>query len=131
MATQILNLPLLSFTMTVATNEDWLDSWSYLDPSGSPLTFAGLTLNMMIRSTLGSVTPPVIASTAATVAGLSVNGAIVTGGVGGNVLSLRIARATMGSVVPGPYVFEVQAQGDGQTRTIATGAVIVVQGIVR
>lgn len=131
MATQILNLPLLSFPMTVATNEDWLDSWAYLDPSGSALTLAGLTLNMMLRPTPASFNSPVIASTATTVASLPVNGAIITGGVGGNVLSLRILRATMGSVVPGTYVFEVQAQGDGQTRTIATGAVTIVQGIVR
>ena len=131
MATRILAVPLLSFSMTVGTNEDWLDSWAYLDASGSPISLAGLVLNMMVRSSPGDAEAPVIASTAATVAGLAVSGNIVTGGTGSNVLSLQIPRSTMLRLAPGAYVFEVQAQGDGDTRTIATGAVTVMQGIVR
>jgi hypothetical protein len=130
-ATQILALPLLSFGMTVGTNEDWLDSWVYVDTSSNPISLAGLVLNMMVRPTPDDAYAVVVASTAASVAGLSVNGTIVAGGIGGNVIALRIPYATMLRVAPGAYVFEVQAQGDGETRTIAAGAVTVIQGVVR
>lgn len=131
MTTQILNLPLLSFSMMVGTNEDWLDSWAYLDASGNPISLAGLVINFEVRPSAASTTASVIASTASTVAGLVVNGAVVVGGAGGNVLALDIPLATMLRLAPGSYVFEAQAQGDGVTRTISSGTVNVVQGVVR
>lgn len=117
--------------MTVGTNEGWLDSWAYVDALGNPISLAGLVLNMMVRPTPGDAYAVVVASTVATVAGLSVNGNIVTGGMGGNVIALQIPYATMLRVAPGAYVFEVQAQGDGETRIVARGTITVVQGVVR
>lgn len=131
MATQILNLPLLQFSMTVGTNEDWLDSWAYVDANGNAISLAGLVLNFEVRPSAVSANVVVVASTAATVNGLPINGAVSSGGVGGNVAALGIPQATMRLLVPGSYVFEMQAQGDGDTRTIASGTVTVNLGVVR
>ncbi len=131
MATQILNLPLLQFSVLVGNNEDWLDTWAYVDASSNPISLAGLTINFEVRLTASSANADVVASTAATVAGLPVNGAVIVGGVGGNVAALQIPQTWMKRLVPGAYVFEMQAQGDGVTRTIASGTVAVAQGIVR
>lgn len=132
MATQILNLPLLSFSMTVGTNEDWVDSLgAYLDGSGNALSLAGCTLNFEMRPTAASTSAPVIASTASTVASLPVNGSVVVGGAGSNVPGLSVPLATMQKVPQGVYVAELQAFGDGLTRTIGSYVITVVQGIVR
>ena len=131
MPTQIRNLPCLSFGMIVGNNEDWLDSWEYLDPSSAPISLAGLTLNFMVRPAANSSSASVIASTAASVAGLPVNGTVVVGGAGNSVAALNIPRAFMLGRAAGAYVFELQAAGDGVTRTIATGPASVVEGIVR
>lgn len=129
MATQILNLPLLSFAMTVGTNEDWLDSWAYIDASGLPLTLDGMTFALMVRPTPSDPNPLIVASTGqATVRGLSANGALTAGG---NVLAVSVPQTWMQRVVAGVYVFEVQAQGDGVARVVARGALTVIQGIVR
>lgn len=131
MATQILNLPLLQVPMVVGNNEDWLDSWAYLDANGNPISLAGLVLNFEVRPAASSNMAPVIASTAAAVNGLPVNGTILVGGAGGNVVALQVPRATMQGLAAGSYVHELQAQGDGVTRTIAEGTVAVNQGVVR
>ena len=59
------------------------------------------------------------------------NGSISTGGAGSNVAALAIPKATVRRLSPGDYVFEVQASGDGLTRTIANGPVTVEAGVVR
>lgn len=130
--TQILNLPILTFPMTIANNEDWTDGWAYLDVSGNPISLAGLTLVMMLRATAADATAHVIAaSVSGLVNGLPQNGAISSGGDGLNVVALAIPRATVLTLAPGDYVFEVQATGEGLTRTIADGPVTVNQGVVR
>ena len=129
MATQILNLPLLSFDMVVTTNEDWLDSWAYVDASGNPVSLAGLVLNFALKPSPVGVTASVLASTATSNGGLPVNGSVIVGGAGGNVAGLNIPRALMQRIASTAYVFELQAQGDGVTRTIATGTATVNRGL--
>lgn len=130
--TQILNLPLLSFPVTIANNEDWTDSWAYVDVSGNPISLAGLTLAMMLRSKATAPTVLIVASSVSgAVNGLPQNGTITSGGLGLNVVALAIPRATVSTLLVGDYVFEVQAAGDGLTRTIAMGPVAVEAGVVR
>lgn len=130
--TQILNLPTLMFPMTIANNEDWTDAWAYLDVSGDPISLAGLTLVMMLRARATDATAQVIASSVSgPVNGLPQNGAISSGGTGLNVVALAIPKTTTATLAPGDYVFEVQATGEGLTRTIANGPVTVEAGVVR
>lgn len=130
--TQILNLPLLTFPVTIANNEDWRDSWAYIDASSNPISLAGLTLVMMVRKI---ATDPVLRLVASSVSGAVVGsvptGSITTGGTGLNVVALAIPKTAVSTLQAGAYVFEVQATGDGLTRTIATGTVTVNQGVVR
>ena len=130
--TQILNLPLLSFAMTIANNEDWTDAWAYLDASGDPISLAGLTLTMMLRARAEDATVQIIASSVSgDVNGLPQNGSIASGGDGLNVVALSIPKASVSTLSPGSYVFEVQANGEGLTRSIAKGPLTVNQGVVR
>lgn len=130
--TQILNLPLLSFAMTITNNEDWTDSWAYIDVSSNPISLAGLTLVMMVRK---QAADPVLCLAASSVSGAVVGavptGSISTGGDGLNVVALAIPKTAVMTLQAGGYVFEVQATGDGITRTIASGPVTVNQGVVR
>lgn len=130
--TQILNLPLLTFPVTIANNEDWTDSWAYIDVGSNPISLAGLTLTMMMREATNGAEAKVIASSVSgPVYGQPQNGVVSSGGVGLNVLALAIPRAAVSTLAAGDYVFEVQATGEGITRTIATGPVTVNQGVVR
>ena len=130
--TQILNLPLITFAMTIANNEDWTDAWAYLDVSGNPISLAGLTLTMMLRARAGDEEVQIIASSVSgPVNGLPQNGSLSSGGAGLNVVALAIPKAAVSTLAAGAYVFEVQATGDSLTRTIATGPVTVNQGVVR
>lgn len=130
--TQILNLPLLNFPVIIANNEDWTDSWAYIDVASNPISLAGLTLTMMLRK---QAIDPVLCLAASSVSGAIVGsvptGVISTGGAGLNVVALAVPRAAVITLAAGDYVFEVQATGEGVTRTIATGPVTVNQGVVR
>ena len=130
--TQILNLPLLTFPVTIANNEDWTDAWAYLDAQGGPISLAGLTLIMMVRK---QAADPVLCLAASSVSGSIVGsvptGAIATGGADLNVVALAIPKLATETLAAGNYVFEVQATGESITRTIATGPVTVNQGVVR
>ena len=132
MATRILDLPLLSFSATIQNNEDWTDAWAYVDAAAAPIPFTGLTLVMMARYRASDPTAQIVAaSVAGDVGGVFQNGLITIGGDGQNVVALAIPKSTTARLAPGDYVFEVQATGDGITRTIATGPLTVNQGIVR
>jgi hypothetical protein len=132
LVTQILNLPLLTFPVTIANNEDWTDSWAYIDASSNPISLAGLTLVMMVRK---QAADPVLylaaSSVSGTIGGPLPAGSIVTGGDGLNVVALSISKTLVSTLAAGTYVFEMQATGEGVTRTIATGPLLVNQGIVR
>lgn len=129
MATQILNLPLASFTMTAGTNEDWLDGLgAYVDVGGNPIPLDGLVLNFQMRPQGDSFTAPLNASTAATVYGMPLSGVVIAAG---NVVALSFARTVMLRVAPGVYDAEMQAVGDGLTRTIGRYTVTVVEGVLR
>ena len=130
--TQILNLPLLTFPVTIANNEDWTDSWAYVDATSSPISLAGLTLIMMLREATNGAEAKIIASSVSgPVYGQPQNGSVSSGGDGLNVLALAIPKSVVTTLLAGDYVFEVQATGEGITRTIASGPVTVNQGVVR
>ncbi|SFM82767.1 hypothetical protein [Methylobacterium pseudosasicola] len=130
--TRILDLPLLKFAMVIANNEDWTDAWTYVDEADAPISLAGITLTMMLRTIADDPTVQIVAaSVSGLVNGLPQNGSVVSGGDGLNVVALSIPKVSVGKLSAGEYVFEVQASGDGQTRNIATGPVTVNQGVVR
>lgn len=118
--------------MTIGNNEDWTDSWAYIDASSNPISLAGLTLVMMVRKQATDAVVCLLASTASgPINGLPQSGSIATGGVSLNVVALDVPKASVATLLPGSYVFEVQATGDGVTRTIAQGALMVQAGVVR
>jgi hypothetical protein len=130
--TQILNLPLLSFSVSTGTNEDWTDAWAYVDAEGDPISGAGITLNMMLRRAAVDREAQVVASSVSgPLDGLPLNGSLSWGGVGLNVITLAIPEATMEQIPAGTYVGEVQAAAEGYTKTIAVMGVEIVQGVVR
>lgn len=130
--TQILNLPLLSFPMTIGNNEDWTDSWAYIDASSNPISLAGLTLVLMVRKQATDAVVYLLASTVSgPINGLQQSGSITIGGDGLNIVALEIPKASVATVLPGAYVFEVQAMGDSLTRTVAQGALTILAGVVR
>jgi hypothetical protein len=130
--TQILNLPLLAFSVSTGTNEDWTDAWAYADASGNPISGAGITLNMMLRRAADDPEAQIIASSVAgTLNGLPLNGSLSWGGTGMNIITLAIPDTTMAVIAPGSYVAEVQAVAEGYVKTIAAIDVTIVQGVVR
>ena len=128
MTTRIFDLPCLNFTMTAGNNEDWRDSWPYLDAAGSPISLAGIALDFVLWSTAtGSIV--IAASTGTSVGSLPLNGKIISGGIVTNVAGLRIPRATMQRLAAGSqYNHETQARADGMTKTIARGGVVILWG---
>jgi hypothetical protein len=116
----------------IFNNEDWTDSWDYEDASLSPISLQGLTLIMMVRKTAGDTNIELAAANDSSIDFGSVpTGVIATGGTGLNVLALAISKGVIKNLEAGPYVFEVQATGDGITRTIANGPLTVNQGVIR
>lgn len=96
--TPILNLPLLTF----AKNEDWLDAQAYIDAESNPISLAGLTLTMMLRTRATDSTVQVIASSVSgLVNGLPQNGSISSGGAGLNVVRLAIPKAAVAKLAAG------------------------------
>ncbi len=129
MATRIRDLPLVGNTMTVGTNEDWLDGLgAWLDAAGAPIPFDGLVLNFQMRPQNDAFAAPLNASTATAVYGMPVSGTV---SVSGNVAALSFSRAIMLRVAPGAYDAELQAVGDGLTITIGRYTVTVVEGVLR
>lgn len=129
---RILDLPLLSFSVETGTNEDWTDAWAYVDVNGAPISGAGITLNMMMRATADAASVQIVASSVSgAIGGLPLNGALVWGGTGMNVVALAIPVDTMQRIPPGSYVAEVLAIAEGRQKVIATIAVAIVRGVVR
>lgn len=131
MSVDLYSIPLLQFPMTVGNNEDWIDSWSYMDASNAPIALPSITYVLQLRKTADGAVLYVMASNVPSFGGIASMGAIVIGGTGGNVLALNILAATMRHVGVGTYVFEVQGIDGTRKRTIATGPVTVIEGIVR
>ena len=129
MATRILDLPLVSYTMTVGTNEDWADGLgAYVDAGGAPIPLDGLTLNFQMRAQGSTFQAPLNASTGPDLYGMPLAGPVL---VGGNVVGLSISRSVMLRLPPGLYDAELQAVGDGLTRTIGRYTVTVAEGVLR
>ena len=129
MATRIFDLPRYVFDMTIGNNEDWRDSWPYLDALGQAIQLPGIALDFTVKS-LSTGAILIVASTGTSVGGLPINGRIASGGVALNIVGLNIPRLTMTGLpaaVAG-YAHETQARADGITKTIARGLVTVTQG---
>lgn len=128
---RILELPRLIVPMTVRTNEDWRDSWAYLDGNGGRISLAGIRLVLMLRSTPEDRTAHLVASNMGAPAGTGLNGRLVTGGEGGEVLGIAIPASSMSRLASGEYVHEVMAEAETIKRVIATGPVTIIKGVVR
>ena len=129
MTTRVFDLPCLLFDMTIGNNEDWRDSWPYVDALGNPIPLLGITLDFTLKS-LATGALVVVASTGTSVSGLPRNGYVASGGLAGNVCGINIPRATMLRLpaAASGYAHETQAHADGDTRTIARGLVTILQG---
>ena len=129
MTTRIFDLPCLLFDMTVENNEDWRDSWPYVDALGNPIPLLGQALDFTLKS-LATGALVVVASTGTGVGGLPLNGRVAAGGTAGNVCGINIPRLAMQrlSAAMGGYAHETQARADGVTKTIARGLVTITQG---
>jgi hypothetical protein len=122
MATNILYMPVVAMTMTVGTNEDWLDGLEYQDLQSppQPIMLDGIDFEMELRSNPPAATVVLLASTD--------NGLIV---IYDNTWQLLVPATTMLLLPPADYVFDMLGRADGYTRQLASGTVTVVQGITR
>lgn len=127
--TRIFDLPTYVFDMTVGNNEDWRDSWPYVDSLGNPIPLLGIALDFTLKS-LATGALLVVASTGSSVGALPLNGRVASGGTAANVCGINVPRAAMLRVpaAPAGYAHETQARADGYTRTIARGLVTILQG---
>ena len=129
MTTRIFDLPCLLFDMTVGNNEDWRDSWPYVDALGNPIPLLGIGLDFTLKS-LATGALLVVASTGTNVGGLPLNGRVASGGTAGNVCGINVPRAAMQRLpaLAAGYAHETQARADGITKTVARGVVTITQG---
>jgi hypothetical protein len=128
--TRIFDLPVYGFAMTVGNNEDWRDSWPYVNPdTGIAIPLTGIALDFTLMS-IATGALVVVASTGTSVGGLPLNGRVASGGTAGNVVGLNIPRATMlrVPVASAGYAYELQARADAVTKTIARGSVTILEG---
>ena len=129
MTTRIFDLPVYIFDMEVGNNEDWRDSWPYLDGTGAAIPLTGIALDFTLKS-VATGANVIVASTGTSVGGLPLNGRVASGGVALNVVGLNVSRAAMQRVpaAMAGYTFELQARADAVTRTVARGFVTILQG---
>jgi len=122
MPTNILYMPAVAMDMTVWTNADWLDGLEYhdLQSTPQPIMLDGIAFEMELRANPPAATVVLKATTD--------NGLIV---VYDNTWQLKVPAPTMSLIFPATYVYDILAIADGYIRIIASGSVIVYQGITR
>lgn len=120
MSTNILQLPVVILGITVNTNADWLDGIEYHDNAGNPIDLAGITFEMEMRAEPEFATVVLRAATD--------NGLIR---VYAQTWQLLVPASVMTLILPGNYVFDMLAHGDGYTRNLVQASVEVDLGITR
>lgn len=119
-ATNLLILPLVSLTIAVGTNEDWIDGLAFYDNAMNALALDGIAFKMTLRHVVDEATAPITASTG--------EGSLLTSG---NRFNFNVPVATMGIVPPAAYVMDVVGMADGHQRIIMQGQVTVFEGVTR
>jgi hypothetical protein len=122
MSTNILYMPPVTMTMTVGTNETWIDGLEYQDlqTPPEPIDLAGITFEMEMRT---------VAQAATVVLRAATDNNFIR--VAGNTWQLLVPAETMELIPPATYEYDMLGHGDGYTRRLATGTVTVVLGVTR
>jgi len=116
--TNIQNLPLLSLSITIPNNGDFLDSFIFTDVDDvTPLDISGIDFTCQVRASSSSSGVRLNASTA--------NGLLVI--IGTTQLGFSVPAAQLPS--PGGYVFDIVATADGLRRVVAQATLIITQGV--
>ncbi|MGO4872740.1 MAG: hypothetical protein ACLPGW_19410 [Roseiarcus sp.] len=102
--TNVLALPQLSGSLTIATNSDLRAALAFTSAAGGALDLTGISFRMQVRPAAGSEEIALDLSTD--------NGLLINGGTSG-VLSWLVPAAQVGQIAPGPYVADLVASGDG------------------
>ncbi|MGD0642170.1 MAG: hypothetical protein ABSC22_15590 [Roseiarcus sp.] len=105
--TNVLALPQISGSLTIATNGDLRAAVTFTQAgSSAPLDLTGIAFHMQVRPAAGSPEIALDLSTA--------NGLLVNSGTNG-LLSWLVPAAQLAQLAPGSYVADLIASGDGAT----------------
>ena len=124
MATNILILPLAQVTVTTGNNEDWIDSFQFVqDDEITPVELTGIAFSMEVRH--------LSSDNEVWVRGSTDDGLLSVGGSGDSFLLIKIPYDMMKEVAPDDYVGDIVADADGIKRVVVQLAITVFQGITR
>ena len=124
MTTNVLALPQISGSLSIATNADLRASLLFTQANSStPLDLTGIAFRMQVRLASDPTQIALDLSTA--------NGLLVSGGTSG-VLSWLVPAAQVAQIAPGAYVADLLAIADGAMINLCMAAplaVTVAQGV--
>jgi hypothetical protein len=128
MSTNILTLPLVTCTLITGNNEDWLDSFQFVNTISTdvstPVDLAGIEFKMELRSLASDVDVLITASTE--------DGRLMVGGTEDSFLVIRVPAVLMETLVPADYVADIVAEADGYRRVIVQiSPITIFQGVTR
>ncbi|MGD0564549.1 MAG: hypothetical protein ABSA66_15840 [Roseiarcus sp.] len=122
--TNVLLLPQISGSLTIATNADLRAALQFTQAgSSAALDLTGIAFHTQIRPSAGS---PAIALDLSTA-----NGLLINGGTNG-LLSWLVPAAQLAQIAPGAYVADLVASGDAAVVNLCQAApltVTVVEGV--
>ena len=125
--TTIKTLPRYEVTIEASNNEDLILSLDFTAADNvTAIALTGIAFRFTVRADASDVAAAIAATTAAGTLAIGTGSPDPT-----NRLLFAIPQATMATVAPGAYIFDVQAIADGVTLTVAYGQILVAQGVSR
>ena len=125
--TNLLALPELQFTWTIVNDQDWIEGISYVDQSDDPVALDGIEFKLTVRPAIGD--PSVVFYASLGNGMIQILPASAESEVN-SVWAIAVFQVQFPKFLsPGSYVFGLQGLADGNTRNVATGPLIVTQGV--
>ncbi len=116
--TNVLALPQISGSLTIATNADLRAALQFTQTgSSAPLDLTGISFRMQVRPAAGNMDVALDLSTG--------NGLLINGATNG-LLSWLVPAAQVAQIAPGAYVADLIASGDGAIVNLCQGAPLAV-----
>ena len=127
MPTTIRTLPRYEVTIEASNNEDLVLSLDFTAADNvTPISLSGIAFRFTARADADDVAAAIAATTAAGTLAIGKGSPDPT-----NRLLFAIPQASMATVAPGAYIFDLQAIADGVTLTVAYGQILIAQGVSR
>jgi hypothetical protein len=125
--TTIKSLPRYEVTIEASNNEDLAVALDFTEADNvTAIALTGIAFRFTARADAADAAAALYATTAAGTLAIGTGSPDPT-----NRLLIQIPQATMATVAPGAYAFDLQGIADGVTLTVAYGQILVAQGISR